>query len=125
MAEVPLATFVQNTSYHSSINCCPITIFHGRKPVKPLDLRFSTRAMQAIEVNSDYVSQLQDAMLQKFGEKAEAQPPKLHSHCLLLNPRLTRQIDFNQKAVQAWLPLHRVVKALTNSNYIIRKTGTN
>ena len=123
---VPLATFIHNTSYHSTINCCPTTLFHGREPVKPLDLRFSTRAMQAVEVNSDYVSQLQDAMLQKFGEnkqrlldsyqryrsfydqKAEAQPLKLHSHCLLLNPRLTRQNDFTQKALQTWLPLYRV-----------------
>ena len=53
----------------------------------------------------------------------------MHSHvlhsCLLLNPRLTRQNDFTQKAVQTWLPLYRVEKFLTNSNYIIRKTGTN
>ena len=68
---VPLATFIHNTSYHSSINCCPTTLFHGREPVKPLDLRFSTRAMQAVEVSSDYVSQLQDAMLQKFGENKD------------------------------------------------------
>ena len=139
---VPLATFIHNTSYHSSIICCPTTLFHGREPVKPLDLRFSTRAMQAVEFSSDYVSQLQDALLQKFGEnkqrlldsyqryrsyydqKAEAQPLKLHSHCLLLNPRLTRQNDFTQKAVQTWLPLYRFEKVLTNSNYI-RKTGTN
>ena len=62
---VPLATFIHNKSYHSSINCCPTTLFHGR--AKPLDLRFSTRAMQEVEVSSDYVSQLQDAMLRKFG----------------------------------------------------------
>ena len=140
---VPLATFIHNTSYHSSRNCCPTTLFHGRQPVEPLDLRFSTRAMQAVEVNSEYVSQLQHAMLQKFGEnkqrlldsyqryrsyydqKAEAQPLKLHSYCLQLNPRLTGQNDFTQKAVQTWVPLYRVEKVLTNSNYIIRKTGTN
>ena len=57
-------------------------------------------------------------------QKAEAQPLKLHSHCLLLNPRLTRQNDFTQKAVQTWLPFYGVEKVLTNSNYIIRKTGT-
>ena len=99
--------------------------------------------MQAVEVNSDFVSQLQDAMLQKFGEnkqilldpyqryrsyydqKAEAEPLKLYSHCLQLNPRLTGQNDLNQKAVQAWLPRYRVEKVLISSNYIIRKTGTN
>ena len=44
----------------------PTTLFHGVEPVKSLDLRFFTRAMQAVEVNSDYVWQLQDAMLPKF-----------------------------------------------------------
>ena len=135
---VPLANFIHNTSYHSSINLCPTTLFHGREPVKSLDLRFSTRAVQAVEVNSDYVSQLQDAMLRKFGEnkqrlldsyqvyrsyydqKAEAHSLKLHSHCLLLYPRLTWQNVYTQEAIQTWLPLYRVV--LTNSNYIIRKT---
>ena len=28
------------------------------------------------------------------------------------------------KTVQVWLPLYRVEKVLTDSNYIIRKTGT-
>ena len=65
---VPLATFILNTSQHFSINFFPITFFHGREPVKPLDLRFSTRAMQAVEADSDYVSQLQDALLQNFGK---------------------------------------------------------
>ena len=37
---VPFATFIHNTSYHSSVNCCPTTLFHGREPVKLLNLRF-------------------------------------------------------------------------------------
>ena len=140
---VPLATFIHNTSYHSSINCCPTTLFHGREPVKPLDLRFSRKGMEACEVNSDYVLALQDALLQKFGEnkqklldsyqryrnyydqKSAAQPLRKHTHCLLLNPRLTTQRDFTQKSVQTWLPLYRVEQVLTNSNYIIRRVGTN
>ena len=47
----PLETFIHNTSYHSSINCCPTTLFHGREPVKPLDLRISRKRMEACEVN--------------------------------------------------------------------------
>ena len=100
---VLLATLNHNSSYHSSINCTPTTIFHGREPTKPLDLRFSRKTMEALEVNSDYVTALQDAMLQKFSEtktrlidsyhryrgyydqKATAKPLKLHSFCLLLN----------------------------------------
>ena len=65
---VPLATFIHNTSYHNSIGCCPTTLFHSREPVKPIDLRFSNKATEAVEVNSDFVTALQDAMLKKFSE---------------------------------------------------------
>ena len=37
---VPLATFIHNTSYHSSIGSSPCTLFQGRGPYKPLDLHF-------------------------------------------------------------------------------------
>ena len=140
---VPLALFIHNTSYSTSINCCPTAIFHGREPLKPVDLRFSRKALESIEPESDYFTALQDAMLQKFRQtkqnlidayhkyrgyydmKAQAQPLKLHGHCLLLNPILTTQSDFSSKGVQTWLALYRVEKILTNSNYIIRKVGTN
>ena len=39
---VPLATFVHNTSYHTSIGCLPTVLFHGKEPMKPLDLKFYT-----------------------------------------------------------------------------------
>ena len=45
---VPLGTFIHNTSYYSSIGCCPRSIFHGREPIKPLDLRFSTKALKSL-----------------------------------------------------------------------------
>ena len=68
---VPLATFIHNTPYHSATNCCPSTLFHGREPIKPLDIRFSRKVMDAVAVNSDFVNELQDAMMQKFGENKE------------------------------------------------------
>ena len=37
---VQLATFKQNTSYHSAIGCSPTVLFRGREPIKPLDLSF-------------------------------------------------------------------------------------
>ena len=139
---VPLATFIHNTSYYSSIGCSPSAIFHGRDPIKPLDLRFSTKALEAISVESDFVTALQDAMLEKFKEtkqniidayqryrgyydqKALAQPLNLHAFCLLLNPKLTTQSEFGSHSKQVWIPLYRVEKVLTNSNYLIRKVGT-
>ena len=111
---VPLGTFIHNTSYYSSIGCCPSTIFHGREPTKPLDLRFSTKALEIATANADFVTALQDAKLEKFKEtkdnvssyhryrgyydqKALAQPLVLHSFCLLLNALLTNQSDTRNK----------------------------
>ena len=101
------------------------------------------KTMEAVEANSDFVTELQDAMLTKFAEnkirlleayqryrsyydrKASAKPLQIHSHCLLLNPKLTSQNQFQSKSVQMWLPLYRVEIKLTDSNYIIRRVGTN
>ena len=139
---VPLAVFIHNTSYYSSIGCSPIAIFHGREPIKPLDLRFGNIAVKKFDPKSDFVIELQDAMQQKFNDtksklihsyhqyrkyydqKALANPLKLHSYCLLLNPKLTNQNDFGSKSLNVWLPLYRVEKVLTDSNYLIRKVGT-
>ena len=55
-----------------------------------------------------------------YDQKALAQPLVLHSFCLLTN-----QSDNRNKSLQVWLPLYRVEKVLTNSNYIVRKVGTN
>ena len=106
---VPLATFIHNTSYHSPINCCPSTLFHGREPIKPLDIRFSRKVITAIAVNSSFENELQNAVMQKFGEtnekltttylkykkyyehKASAKPISEKPFCLLLNSMLVEQ----------------------------------
>ena len=140
---VPLDVFIHNTSFHSAIGCSPTVLFHGREPIKPLDVRFNNRMIERFSPNSEYVFALQDAMNKKFSEtkeklttmynkyrtyydnKAWAKPLLLFSYCLLLNPRLMTQSDFARKSLPIWLPLYRVEKFLTNSNYIIRKVGTN
>ena len=43
---VQLAAFIHNTSYHFAIGTSPTTLFHGRKPLKPLDLRFNKNSLQ-------------------------------------------------------------------------------
>ena len=57
--------------------------------------------------------------------KEEAKPLALFSYRLLLNPKLMTQSDFASKWLPIWLPLYRIEKILTNSNYIIRKVCTN
>ena len=120
---VQLATFIHNTSCHSAIGCCPTVLFHGREPIKPLDLRFNNTLLERFSPNSEYVIAFQDAMNKKFSEtkikltemcnkyrayydcKAEAKPSALFSYCLLLNLKLTTQSDFASKLLPNWLPL--------------------
>ena len=50
-----LATFIHNTSYHTSIGCAPTVIFHGRDPVTLLDIRFYSNCFQKSAFNYDFV----------------------------------------------------------------------
>ena len=99
--------------------------------------------MDAVAVNSDFVNELQDAMMQKFGEnkeklttaylkykkyydqKASAKPIPEKFFCLLLNPKLLEQSTVLASRVQKRLPLYKVEKVLTDSNDLIRKVNTN
>ena len=129
---VPLGTFIHNTSYYSSIGCCPSTIFPGRKPTKPLELRVSSKTLETATADADFVIALQDVMLEiikeakdnivssyhryrgYFDQKALAQPLVLHSFCLFVNPLAKYQSDNRNKSLQVWLPLYRVEMVLTN-----------
>ena len=140
---VPLATFIHNTSYHTSIGCSPTVLFHGREPMKPLDLRFYSSCIQKAAFNYDFVDSLKDEMLKQFSkakeslaksftryrryydQKARANPLKEQTYCLLLNPKLTEQSAFSPKLIQKWLAMYRIEKVLTDFNYMIGKVGTN
>ena len=139
---VDLATFIHNTSYHSSIGCTPSSLFHGREPIKPIDLRFRSHTLAQKELTSDYLVDLQDSLLEKFShtksrlldayhkyrtyydKKAAAKPLVQKQYCLLLNPSLLTQSDFAAKSCTIWLSLYKIEKVLTKSNYLIRKIGT-
>ena len=55
--------------------------------------------------------------------KAEVKPLALY--CLLHDPKLMTQSDLANKSLRIWLPFYRIEKLVTNSNYIVRKVGTN
>ena len=57
-------------------------------------------------------------------KKAAAKPLVQKQYCLLLNPSLLTQSDFAAKSCTIWLPLYKIEKVLTKSNYLIRKIGT-
>ena len=65
---VQVATFVNNTSYHSAIGCSPTVLFHGREPIEPLNLRFNNTLIEQFSPTCEYVIALQDAMNKKFPE---------------------------------------------------------
>ena len=129
-------------SCHSAIGFSPTVLFHGREPIKPLDLRFNKTLIERFSPKSEYVIALQDAMNKTFSEtklkltemynkyracydcKAEAKPLALFSYCLLLKQKLMTQSDFSSKLLPIWLPLYRIEKILTHSIYIIGKVGT-
>ena len=114
----PPATFIHNTSYHSATNCFPSNLFRGRKPIKPLVIRFSRKLIDAVAVNLDVVNELQDAITQKFGknkeklttaylkykkyydQNASAKPTQDKLFCLLLNPKLLEQSTVNASQFQ-------------------------
>ena len=93
-------------------------------------------------IEIDYANMLENALLESYAvtkeqitimynkyrwyydQKAKAKPLKVHSYCMLLNPLLITQSEFSAKHIQAWLPLYRIEKVFTDSNYIIRKVGT-
>ena len=140
---VDLAVFVHNTSYHASIGCTPTFSFHGRQPITPLVLRFNNKTLQNLETRYTFTRGLQDKMNEVFSaardatispynkycnfcdRKASVLPLKKHQYCLFLNPQLTTVKDPMGKSLTKWLPLYRIETLLTNSNYIIRKVGTN
>ena len=125
---VDIATFIHNTSYHSSIGCTPSSLFHGREPNKPIDLRFRSHTLARKELTSDYLVDLQDSLLQKFShtkprlldayrkyrtyydKKAAAKPLVQKQYCLLLNPSLMSQSDFAVKSCTIWLPIYKIEK---------------
>ena len=63
---VDLATFIHNSSYHSSIGCTPSSFFHGHEQIKPIDLRFRSHGLAQKELTSDYLVNLQGSLLEQF-----------------------------------------------------------
>ena len=49
----------------------------------------------------------------------------LSSDCLLPNPKLLTQSDFDSESLPSGLPVFRIQIFLTNSIYISQKVGTN
>ena len=137
---VNLAVMAQNTTYHQTLKCTPIEVFHGRVPYNSLDLKFGNPLSPPR--NAKDTQSLVDNLNAKFKEthtniirafhkykayynrKAQASPLKVNDFVFSLNPKFSTQsekISFNSFKREG---PYKVVKVLTQSNYIVRKVGT-
>ena len=137
---VNLAVMAHNTTYHQTMKCSPSEVFHGRVPYNAQDLKFGNPLSSPR--NATDTQSLVDNLNAKFKEthtniirafhkykayydrKAQASPLKVNDFVFLLNPKISTQsekIPFNSFK---WEGPYKVVKVLTQSNYIVRKVGT-
>ena len=137
---VNLAVMAHNTTYHQSLKCTPSEVFHGRVPFNALDLKFGnplkcetteTDMTRLVDQVNDKYQQVNDNILQAYHKykkyydrKAQALPLKVNDYTFLLNPKLTTQFDKISFSDFKWEGPFKVIKVLTNFNYIIRKVGT-
>ena len=136
------ATYAYNTTYHTPIGTTPTQVFHGREPIRPLDIRFQgTKDKDTIksldtEKNLDNHLELYDKTRQNFlvhfqqyrgyfDRKAKATPLEKGDFCFVLNPKITKQNDRLAIGECKWVGLYKIEKCLTHSNYLIRKVNTN
>ena len=137
---VNLAVTAHSTTYHQTLKCSPTEVFHGRVPYNALDLKFGNPLSPPR--NATDTQSLVDNLNAKFKEthtniirafhkykayydrKTQASPLKVNDFVFLLNPKVSTQsekIPFNSFK---WEGPYKVVKVLTQSNYIVRRVGT-
>ena len=140
---LPLAILKYNTTYHSSIDCEPNRVFHGRVPHNFLDhklvLRFNPNTAPTTDIAEEMLRRTQifydrtkkKAMLsyikykRYYDKKAKASPLKEKDYCFTLQPEADHQGPKVPFRDFRWIGPHLVEKVLPNNNYIVRKLNTN
>ena len=140
---LPIAILNYNTTYHSSIDCEPKRVFHGRVPQNNLDHKLGLRFNPNITATTDFAEELlrrtkilydktKKNVMQSYikykryyDKKAKASPSKEKNYCFILQPKADHQgskIPFRDfRSIGPYL----VEKVLPNNNYIVRKLNTN
>ena len=137
---VNIAIMAHNTTYHQTIKCTPSELFHGRVPYNALDFKYGNplqpprnnvniktlidEVNQKFKTTHDNIIEAFHKYKQYYDRKAQALPLKVGEFAFLLNPKYTNQSDKVAFNSFQWDGPYRIVKCLTNSNYIIRKVGT-
>ena len=106
---LPIAILNYNTTYHSSIDCEPSRVFHGRVPLNILDHKLGLRFNPNITPTTDFAEELflrtkilydktKKNLMQSYikykkyyDKKAKASPLKEKDYCFILQPKADHQ----------------------------------
>ena len=138
---VDIATMAHNTTYHASLKCSSTEIFHARTPYNALDLKFlnpeRTNDTKTGEVNkifnrmnkiyrdtTDNIVAAYHKYKNYYDRKAKAQPLKVNDFVSLLDPKYDSQSCKEEFKTFHWKGPFKVMKVLSDSNYIIGQVGT-
>ena len=140
---LPIAILNYNTTYHSSIDCEPSRVFHGRVPHNNLDHKLGLRFNSNIAPNTDFAEEflrrtkifydktkknvMQSYMKYKryYDKKAKASSLKEKDYCFILQPKADHQGSKIPFRDFRWIGPYIVEKVLPNNNYFVRKLNTN
>ena len=140
---LPVAILNYNTTYHSSIDCEPSRVFHGRVPHNILDHKLGLCFNPNIAPTTDFAEELlcwtkilydktKKNVMQFFirykryyDKKAKASPLKEKDNCFILQPKADYQGSKIPFRDFRWIGAYLVEKVPTNNNYIVRKLNTN
>ena len=139
---LPIAILIYNTTYHSSINCEPSRVFHGRVPHNIQDHKLGLRFNPNIAPTTVFAEELlhrtkilydktkknvrQSYIKYKkyYDKKTKPSSLKEKEYCFILQPKADQcsKIPFRNFR---WIGPYLVEKVLPNNNYIVRKLNTN
>ena len=140
---LPTAILNYNTTYHSSIDCEPSRVFHGRTPHNILDCKLGLRFNRNIAPSTDFAEKLlrrtkilydkttknvmQSYIKYKkyYHKKAKASPSKQKDYCFILQPKADYQGSKIPFRNFHWIGPYLVEKVPPNNIYIVLKLNTN
>ena len=140
---LPLAELNYNTTYHSSIECEPSKVFHGRIPYNILDHKlgnnpnknflptteFAGKIQQRTQIHIDQTKKniMQSYLKYKdcYDTKAKAAPLKEKDYCFTLQPKADSQASKIPFRDYRWIGPFVIQKDLSNESYIVRRVNIN
>ena len=140
---LPIAILNYTTTYHSSINCEPSRLFHGRVPQNILDHKLGLRFNPNIAPTTDFAEELlrrtkilydktKKNVMQSYikykkyyDKKAKASLLTEKDYCFIFQPKADHQRSKIPFRDFRWIGPYLVEKVLPNNNYIVRKLKTN